>query len=112
MLYRTEAAHSECGQRGSVLPMTEGRGGRHRRTGALSCWTPVGCSVAGKGLRAGPGACHVVGGRAESGGQGGGGSEHTKPFGIGNGFQQSLPQLLFAAVLGQQQHVETGVGRG
>uniref|UniRef100_A0A3B4AQ07 Cyclic nucleotide-binding domain-containing protein n=1 Tax=Periophthalmus magnuspinnatus TaxID=409849 RepID=A0A3B4AQ07_9GOBI len=39
------------------------------------------------------------------------GSEHTKPFGIGNGFQQSLPQLLFAAVLRQQEHVEAGVGR-
>lgn len=31
-----------------------------------------------------------------------GGSEHTKTFGIGDGFQQSLSQLLLAAVLRQQ----------
>uniref|UniRef100_A0A3B4VHW3 Cyclic nucleotide gated channel subunit alpha 3 n=1 Tax=Seriola dumerili TaxID=41447 RepID=A0A3B4VHW3_SERDU len=44
------------------------------------------------------------------GGEGGGGaSEHAKPFGIGDGFQQSLPQLLLAAVLRQQQHVKAGV---
>lgn len=39
------------------------------------------------------------------------GSEHAKTFGIGDGFQQSLPQLLFAAVLGQQQHVKASVRR-
>lgn len=38
-----------------------------------------------------------------------GGSEHTKTFGIGDGFQQSLSQLLLAAVLGQQQHVKASV---
>lgn len=37
------------------------------------------------------------------------GSEHAKPFGIGDGFQQSLPQLLLAVVLGQQQHVKASV---
>lgn len=36
-------------------------------------------------------------------------SEHTKTFGIGDGFQQSLSQLLLAAVLGQQQHVKASV---
>lgn len=39
------------------------------------------------------------------------GSEHAKPFGIGDGFQQSLPQLLLAAVLRQQQHVKASVRR-
>lgn len=42
---------------------------------------------------------------------GSGGSEHAKPFGIGDGFQQSLPQLLPAVVLGQQQHVKASVRR-
>lgn len=36
-------------------------------------------------------------------------SEHTKTFGVGDGFQQSLSQLLLAAVLGQQQHVKASV---
>lgn len=36
-------------------------------------------------------------------------SEHAKTFGVGDGFQQSFPQLLFAAVLGQQQHVKASV---
>ncbi len=39
------------------------------------------------------------------------GSEHAKPFGIGDGFQQSLPQLLLAAVLRQQQHIKASVRR-
>lgn len=57
----------------------------------------------------------MKGGRAREGagfGAGGVGSEHAKPFGVGDGFQQSLSQLVLAAVLGQQQHVEAGVGRG
>lgn len=39
------------------------------------------------------------------------GSEHAKTFGVGDGFQQSLSQLLLAAVLGQQQHVKASVRR-
>ena len=39
------------------------------------------------------------------------GSEHAKPFGIGDGFQQSLSQLLLAAVLRQQQHIKASVRR-
>lgn len=40
-----------------------------------------------------------------------GASEHAKAFGIGDRFQQSLPQLLLVAVLGQQQHIKAGVRR-
>lgn len=36
-------------------------------------------------------------------------SEHTKPFGIGDGFQQSLPQLLHVVVLRKQQHIKASV---
>lgn len=42
---------------------------------------------------------------------GSGASEHAKTFGVGDGFQQSFPQLVFAAVLGQQQHVKASVRR-
>lgn len=45
------------------------------------------------------------------GGGSGWGSEHAKTFGIGDGFQQSLPQLLLAAILRQQQHVKASVRR-
>lgn len=40
-----------------------------------------------------------------------GSSEHAKPFGISDGFQQSLSQLLLVAVLRQQQHIKAGVRR-
>ncbi len=39
------------------------------------------------------------------------GSEHAKPFGIGDGFQQSLSQLLLATVFRQQQHIKASVRR-
>lgn len=39
-------------------------------------------------------------------------SEHAKPFGIEDGFEQSLSQLLLGVVLWEQQHVEAGVRCG
>ena len=39
-------------------------------------------------------------------------SEHAEPFGVGDGFEQSLFQLLPGAGLWKQQHVEAGVRRG
>lgn len=40
---------------------------------------------------------------------GAGGSEHAKTFGIGDGFQQSLPQFLLAAIFRKQQHIKASV---